>query len=203
MNRYLMKKLITWEKTITRKPLLLWGARQVGKTYILQEFGKTHFPKTHYFNFEKSPSLHKVFATDLEPKRIINELEFYQDHPINIKTDLIIFDEIQECPRALTSLKYFCEEIAELALCAAGSLLGLQLSSQSFPVGKVEIVRIYPLCFEEFLEGLGDDKSLSALNQLTYANPTVKPPRTLPFKSRHHHTQQSLNSQGVLSPRDE
>jgi len=168
MERYILKEMLAWRSSPHRKPLLLWGARQVGKTYILQKFGRQFFDKVHYFNFERTPELHSIFAHNLEPNTIITQLEFYLGLPIDRERDLIIFDEIQECPNALTSLKYFCEDMPKLALCAAGSLLGLQFSSHSFPVGKVDILHLHPLCFEEFLLGLGDNKSLDILHQLSH-----------------------------------
>ncbi len=136
-------------------PLILRGARQVGKTHLLQKFGKSFFPRSHYFNFESSEDLCKLFEKNLDPARIIEELQFFLDTSIDAKTDLVIFDEIQLCPRALTSLKYFCEKMPHLALCSAGSLLGVNLSREAFPVGKVTFVEMFPMNFEEFLNGIG------------------------------------------------
>lgn len=131
----------------------------MGKTYLLEVFGKKEFPRFHIFNFEQDKSLAHVFEMDLNPKQIISELSIFQGNPINPQLDLIIFDEIQACPRALTSLKYFSESMPELAICCAGSLLGILLSSESFPVGKVEFQNLFPMNFSEFLEAL-DDKLL-------------------------------------------
>lgn len=167
MKRNLIKKLIQWQQNPTRKPLLVNGVRQVGKTHLLQHFGASHFPQTHYFNFEKDTALHTVFAADLDPKRIINELSFRLNKSINTSKDLVIFDEIQACALALTSLKYFQEEMPELALTSAGSLLGLSLGQGSFPVGKVDMLTLHPLTFFEFLEAIDDQKSLSLLEKLT------------------------------------
>lgn len=164
MKRFIFDDLLGWKKRKGRKPLLLMGARQVGKTYILQQFANQSFPKAHYFNFEKTTSLAKLFEKDLEPKRLISELSFSQNQSIDIKNDLIIFDEIQACPKALTSLKYFQEELPQLALAAAGSLLGIHLLPTSFPVGKVEMLHLYPMSFEEFLIALEDDRSLPFLH---------------------------------------
>ena len=153
--------------------MVLWGVRQCGKTYILEKFGKQEFQQTHYINFEQeTESLNKIFAKDLKPKRIIEELSFYIKCNIDIEHDLVIFDEIQDCPRALTSLKYFCEQMPELALCCAGSLLGLQLNAASFPVGKVDIIHMHSMSFVEFLMALGEDKSLEYLQ---YPLPTEIP----------------------------
>lgn len=156
MKRLFYSKLLSWSKKNDRKPLMLKGVRQSGKTYLLQEFGKNEFPNFHYFNFEKEPALVKVFSGSLDPKHLIQELSFYQNKPINIKEDLVIFDEIQAIPTALTSLKYFNEEMKELALCTAGSLLGVTLNQASFPVGKVETEYLYPLNFIEFLYAIDE-----------------------------------------------
>ena len=166
MQRKMMNRLVEWKQEIPRKPLLLKGVRQVGKTHLLKEFGRLHFPKCHYFNFEKEPRLAKIFEPDLVPRRILSELSFYLDQPINIEKDLVIFDEIQELPPALTSLKYFQEECSELHLCCAGSLLGLHLSPGSFPVGKVTFETLRPMSFEEFLIA-NHDKALPTLQKLT------------------------------------
>lgn len=166
MERKIIEKLIQWKNKAARKPLILKGARQVGKTYILKWFGKENFPSVHYLNFEKDNQLATLFEKDLNPKRILQEISFYLNTSIQENNDLIIFDEIQNVPRALTSLKYFQEEIPQLAICSAGSLLGLQLSDESFPVGKVEFLEMYPMSFEEFLMGIGDIKSFEFLCDL-------------------------------------
>ncbi|MBL7072712.1 MAG: ATP-binding protein [Candidatus Omnitrophica bacterium] len=163
MKRNIWNKLTKWKNKKDRKPLILKGARQVGKTYILQKFGKECFSQVHYLNFEKHKQLVDIFAEDLIPQNILRDLSFYLNTAIDIKNDLIIFDEIQNIPRALTSLKYFQEELPKLAICAAGSLLGIQLSDESFPVGKVEFLNMFPLSFEEFLEGIGEIKSFEFL----------------------------------------
>lgn len=155
MKRTIIKELIAWKDIKERKPLILRGARQVGKTYILQAFGKKYFPNYHYLNFEKDDQLGSLFEKDISPTRIITELQFYLDTSIDTKHDLVIFDEIQRFPRALTALKYFREQMPELALCSAGSLLGISLADDSFPVGKVTFMDLYPLSFDEFLEGIG------------------------------------------------
>ncbi len=155
MKRTINKNLTAWKNSKDRKPLILRGARQVGKTYTLQEFGKTGFSRCHYVNFENDEQLSALFENDLSPARIINELQFYLNTSINTECDLIIFDEIQRCPRALTSLKYFREQMPEIALCSAGSLLGVALATDSCPVGKVTFLDLYPLSFDEFLEGIG------------------------------------------------
>ena len=158
-----MKRTVTdfmkrWKTSANRKPLVLRGARQVGKTYILKEFGASNFPCYHYVNFEKDERLGRIFEQDLRPDRILDELQFYLDRPIDRRRDLVIFDEIQRSPRALTSLKYFSEEMPEIALCAAGSLLGVALQPDSFPVGKIQFLDMYPLSFDEFLDGAGKER---------------------------------------------
>lgn len=163
MERNVWNKLLEWKNKKDRKPLILKGARQVGKTYILQAFGKECFSKAHYLNFEKNKQLAKIFEGDITPSDILRDLSFHLNVSINKETDLVIFDEIQNVPRALTSLKYFQEELPGLAICAAGSLLGIHLSDESFPVGKVEFLNMFPLSFEEFLKGTGDDKSFEFL----------------------------------------
>ncbi len=166
MKRKMMNRLLKWKQEKPRKPLLLKGVRQVGKTHLLKEFGTLHFPQYHYVNFEKEKGLAKIFEPDLDPQRILSELSFYLNRSIEIGKDLVIFDEIQELPQALTSLKYFQEDCPELHLCGAGSLLGLHLSPGSFPVGKVTFETLRPLSFEEFLMST-DDKALPLVQKLT------------------------------------
>lgn len=164
-----MEKLVKWKAEELRKPLILKGVRQVGKTHLLKEFGTSCFTQMHYFNFEKQPGLSKVFEQDLVPQRILNELSFHSNRSINIGEDLVIFDEIQESPKALTSLKYFQEECPRLHICGAGSLLGLHLNSTSFPVGKVTFETLRPISFEEFLMAR-EDKSLTIFQEFNSKN---------------------------------
>jgi len=158
MKRNITTALEVWKSSPDRKPLILRGARQVGKTFALKEFGKTDFPRCHYVNFEEDERPGRIFERDLKPDRILEELQFYLDKAIHRHEDLVIFDEIQRCPRALTSLKYFSEDMSELALCAAGSLLGVGLNMESFPVGKVHFLHLYPMTFYEFLAGVGKER---------------------------------------------
>lgn len=152
MKRDIYKELSSWNTSLGRKPLLIMGARQVGKTYIIKEFGNKEFQKIHYLNFEKEKLKYEsVFAENLDPKTIIEEIEIIDDIIIDLKNDLLVFDEIQEIPRAITSLKYFCEEMSELAIICAGSHIGLSFSESSFPVGKVNFVHLYPMSFKEYL----------------------------------------------------
>ncbi len=159
MERTLITQLLKWKNSPDRKPLVLEGARQVGKTWLLKEFGKKYFKDICYINFEQSDTLAGVFAGELSPQRIVEQLSIYNGKLIKPEDTLIIFDEVQEMPRALTSLKYFCEEAPEYAICCAGSLLGIALhEGTSFPVGKTDFLHLYPLSFKEFL--LANDESL-------------------------------------------
>ena len=162
MERNVYPLLKAWKESLPRKPLILRGARQTGKTYILKAFGAGEFPAFHHFDFEKAgPDLRALFDRTLDPRQIIQNLALYQGHPIG-ENDLILFDEIQACPRALTSLKYFCEELPGQAICAAGSLLGVAVSESAWPVGKVTYLDLHPLCFEEFLANSGQEMLFSA-----------------------------------------
>ena len=152
MEILLISQLLKWKESHSRKPLVLEGARQVGKTWLLKEFGRKCFKDVCYINFEQSDVLGEVFAGDLSPQRIIEQLSIYNGKLIEPEQTLIIFDEVQEMPRALTSLKYFCEEAPEYVICCAGSLLGIALhEGTSFPVGKTDFLHLYPLSFKEFL----------------------------------------------------
>ena len=152
MRREIYDDLLKWKKSNDRKPLLLQGVRQCGKTYILKEFGKENYEDVAYFTFEKNPSLHVIFQKDLDPKRLLNELSVMRDKKIEPGKTLLILDEIQLCGRALTSLKFFCEEAQEYHVATAGSLLGVLLAKKfSFPVGKVKRLKMYPMTFREFL----------------------------------------------------
>jgi len=147
-----MDQLIKWADEKSRKPLVLMGARQVGKSYLVSEFGEQHFKKMHAFNFEKDKRLHPLFLSVKEPGKIIRQLSQLYGSPIDETKDLIFFDEIQACPEAITSLKYFAEDLPHAFICAAGSLLGLSLGESSFPVGKVNFLKIFPLDFQEYMQ---------------------------------------------------
>ena len=149
--------LTHWKNSINRKPLILLGARQVGKSFLLQEFGLSEFKATHIFDFEADSKLAAIFEADLDPERILRDLSLYTGRTIHVGEDLVIFDEIQSCGRALTSLKYFCEKCSSLHLACAGSLLGILLSKSSFPVGKVTFMNLAPLTFSEFIRARGED----------------------------------------------
>jgi predicted AAA+ superfamily ATPase len=159
MKRDKLEDLIEWKNSSTRKPLIIKGARQVGKTWLMKEFGEMEYENTAYINFEKQKSLVSIFEDDFDIKRIILALEIESGIKIDPENTLIIFDEIQEVPEAITSLKYFMEDAPEYHVIAAGSLLGVALhSGTSFPVGKVTILNLYPLSFSEFLLAIGEGK---------------------------------------------
>ena len=151
MERFIMSKLLKWKNSNNRKPLILKGARQVGKTYILKQFGKENYEGIAYFNFDHDEDLYNMFQNTKSPKRLLEQLAFIYGKAIKPEKTLIIFDEIQECPNALNSLKYFQEEAGEYHIVSAGSLLGIRLSHTSFPVGKVQFLNMYPMSFSEFL----------------------------------------------------
>ncbi len=151
MKRFILNELIKWKESKYRKPLILKGARQIGKTYILKQFGKENYEGVAYFNFDHDEDLYNLFNNTKDPKRILEQLSFIYGKAIQPERTLIIFDEIQECPNALNSLKYFHEEANKYHIACAGSLLGIRLSHTSFPVGKVDFLNMYPMTFSEFL----------------------------------------------------
>ncbi len=166
MKRFVTEKLINWKNSSSRKPLILKGARQVGKTYILKEFGNENYDDVAYFNFDHDEGLASLFLNTKDPKRIIEQLILASGKKIEPGKTLIIFDEIQECPNALNSLKYFCEETPEYHIACAGSLLGIRLSRTSFPVGKVDFLNLYPMTFSEFLIANDCENLVLFMNQI-------------------------------------
>ena len=168
MQRKALAQLLDWKKSPLRKPLILKGARQVGKTWLMKEFGRLNYEKAFYFSFEREEELFHIFEKNKDPLRIIDQLGTIYNDKIEPEKHLIIFDEIQECPKALNSLKYFNEEANEFHIIAAGSLLGTLLAeSMSYPVGKVNLLDIYPMDFEEFLEAVEP----SLLNYIEQTSP--------------------------------
>ena len=159
MYRKIMKYLENWKNSEYRKPLILQGARQVGKTYSILEFGRTQYENVAYFNFETNPKLSDVFEENISPDYLISILSHLASQTIIKEKTLIVFDEVQLCERALTSLKYFCEDAPEYHIIVAGSLLGVAVnrSEFSFPVGKVDMQTLYPMDMEEFMLALGED----------------------------------------------
>lgn len=166
MKRSAEKNLIAWKESLSRKPLLIYGARQVGKTWLMKQFGAQEFANTVYVNLEKEIPLRTLFEQDYQPKRIIKAIETYFNQDILPGKTLLIFDEIQEAKGALTALKYFNEELAELHIIGAGSLLGIALKQQtSFPVGQVEFLHLYPMSFYEFLLATGNLKLVKLIEE--------------------------------------
>lgn len=175
MKRDIYSELLKWKTSSRRKPLLLQGARQSGKTFLLKEFARLQYSNVAYLNFEEDSSLAYFFQDDLKPERILKELSLYLNLEIRPKIDLLIFDEIQVSNRALNSLKYFAEQKSEIHLAAAGSLLGLKLSRPgSFPVGKVNFLHLYPMTFVEFLDGIGQTKYRALLENSSLQTPLNK-----------------------------
>jgi len=164
MYRETIVRLKKWKEDKFRKPLIVRGARQVGKTWLLQEFGRTYYSKFVYVNFEETPAFHNIFSTDFDIGRIITVLQIHAQTTITAEDTLIVFDEIQSAERGVTSLKYFCENAPQYHVIAAGSLLGMGLHNQvSFPVGKVDFIELRPLSFYEFLLSLNESALLNAL----------------------------------------
>lgn len=166
MKRAIYSDLVSWKKSKNRKPLLLTGARQVGKTYVLNEFGNNEFKKCVYLNLDKEKErFESIFRDSIIPQEIIERLETIIGEKIVPEETLIIFDEIQEIPRALTALKYFCEDTPEYFVAASGSLLGVALhEGTSFPVGKVDMLELEPLSFEEFVEASSNGRYLKIVD---------------------------------------
>lgn len=166
MQRFAMDKLLEWKGNPRRKPLLLLGARQVGKTWLINEFGKIYFKNVAYIRFDKNKPMHAVFERDYDIQRILLALQVQTGFPIDAKNTLIIFDEVQTCPAALSSLKYFCEDAREYHLIAAGSLLGVSDQPGSgFPVGKVDRMYLHPMTFGEFLSAMGNEQMLQLIKK--------------------------------------
>lgn len=164
MRRTATQQLYKWKESKDRKPLILLGARQVGKTWLLQDFGKRAYKKCAYVNFEDNDMLRNVFQNDFDISRIITSIQWSTDVEID-KDTLIILDEIQEAPRGITALKYFCEKAPEYHIAAAGSLLGIAMhKNASFPVGKVDFMHLYPLSFIEFLNAVGEESMASRIS---------------------------------------
>ena len=165
MERKFITSLEEWKTSPRRKPLIVRGARQVGKTYTIKQFGKNNFQgTTHVIDFEKHPDWSGVFDKNLEPKRITSELEILLNAKISPGKDLLFFDEIQACPRAIMSLRYFYENLPEMHLIAAGSLLEFVMKDISFPVGRVQFLNVTPMNYYEFLKATGKDKAAEIIN---------------------------------------
>ena len=165
MERVITKTLIKWAVESNRKPLIINGARQVGKSWVVQQLGKSYFKGNFLeINFEKSPNLGRIFESDLNVKRIVQEIEILFNTEISERT-LLFFDEIQNCPKAIMALRYFYEDMQNIPVIAAGSLLEFELQNIPFPVGRVEQLEMYPMSFEEFLQAQGNEIMLKKLNE--------------------------------------
>ena len=169
MYRIAIEKLYKWKNSKRRKPLIIEGARQVGKTWLMKEFGKQAYAYTVYINFDSNSRMADLFSADLDTDRLIMGLELYAGRKINPDNTLLIFDEVQEVPRALASLKYFYENAPQYHIVCAGSLLGIALhQGTSFPVGKVDFLKLYPLSFSEFLMATGNERFAELLKKQDY-----------------------------------
>lgn len=167
IRRDILDTLMAWKDSVERKPILLKGARQIGKTWVMEDFGRRCFDYCVKFDFDRQPELKSVFTSTKDPERIIKDLAIYCKDPIVAGRTLIVFDEIQECEEALNSLKYFCEEAPQYHIVAAGSLLGVAVRRRrmTVPVGKVNVVRMYPLTFREFLRA-SDERTFQYVDAL-------------------------------------
>jgi predicted AAA+ superfamily ATPase len=159
MQRFIIEKLVEWKTSANRKPLILRGARQTGKTWAVNTFGKQHFEGSiHLVDLEKHTDWHVIFEKNLDIRRIISELELVLNASIEPGKDLLFLDEIQSCPRAIMALRYFYEELPDLHVIAAGSLLEFATRDISFPVGRIQFLNMFPMTFAEFLLACGKDK---------------------------------------------
>ena len=166
MYRFAIEQLKKWKEKKNRKPLIIRGARQVGKTWLMREFGSTEYANTVYINFDNNERMKNIFEGDLSIEQLITGLELYTGQKITPENSLMIFDEIQEVPKALSSLKYFNENAPQYHIVCAGSLLGVALhGGTSFPVGKVEFLDLYPLSFFEFMQAMGKKRYVDLLNK--------------------------------------
>ncbi len=176
MKRNIHQQLEEWKRSERRKPLIINGARQVGKTYSLKHFGKTSYKNMAYLNFEKDEKLSQYFEGSLDPNQLIKILSIHTEVEIEPQHTLLIFDEVQECPKALNSLKYFCEDASAYHVVAAGSLLGVKTAGgKGFPVGKVNFLPMYPLTFFEFLSAVGQEKTRTFLEEYAIDEPIPNP----------------------------
>ena len=170
MYRYAIENLYKWKEKKNRKPLVIQGARQVGKTWLMKEFGEKAYKNTVYINFDSNSSMKDLFETDFDIERLIMGIEIYSGTKIDYKNTLIIFDEIQEVPKAISSLKYFYENAPQYHIICAGSLLGVALhKGTSFPVGKIDFLKLYPLTFKEFLLATGNENFLKLIEKNDYS----------------------------------
>ena len=169
MYRFAIERLQEWKSSKYRKPMIIEGARQVGKTWLMREFGRIAYQNVVYINFDSNSQMRELFESDLNVERIVLGLELYAGKKIDAESTLIIFDEVQEVPKALASLKYFCEDAPQYHIICAGSLLGIALhGGTSFPVGKVDFLKLYPLSFREFLMACGNERFVKLMDDGDY-----------------------------------
>ena len=169
MERFKLDELVKWKQKKNKKPLIIRGARQVGKTWLMKKFGEIYYENTIYINFDNNIQIKNLFEQDMDITRIVLGLEIYSGTKINPENTLLIFDDIQEAPKALTALKYFNEDAPEYQIICAGSLLGVALhEGTSFPVGKVEFMDLYPLTFSEFMKAMGKNQYVDLLNSKNF-----------------------------------
>lgn len=189
MERIAIAKLIEWKNKTNRKPLLIQGARQVGKTWIMKEFGRLAFEKTVYINFESSTQLQKIFLQDFSIERLISVLEIETKQKIDPDSTLIVLDEIQEAEKGLTALKYFQENAPQYYIVAAGSLLGISLQkNKTFPVGKVDFLSLYPLTFEEFLINQNEKELATRLKEKDWKTTSIFHEKLIDYLRTYYYT---------------
>ncbi len=190
MKRKILDQLIEWKDSDSRKPLIVNGARQIGKTYIINEFGNAYFSNLVYINLETNPAIRAIFEGNIEPSYLIQNLELHTSQHIVAGQTLLFLDEIQASERALTSLKYFCEQAPQYHIVAAGSLLGVAINREkhSFPVGKVDEANMYPFDFEEFLWALGREELAEMIKKhYTNAEPLPEPTHRMALELYNHY----------------
>ena len=176
MERFIIQELLKWKSSKYRKPLILKGVRQVGKTWILKEFGRKYYDNTAYFNFEENEEYKQFFETTKDVERILQNLMFISGKQIMPEKTLIIFDEIQDCPKVINAMKYFCENAPNYHVACAGSLLGIALAKPlSFPVGKVDFLQVNPMTFTEFLLANGDENLIQYIEHIDSIEPIPEP----------------------------
>ena len=172
MERLILQRLLKWKHSPYRKPLILKGVRQVGKTWILKEFGRRYYENVAYFNFDEQEEYQQFFETTKNVDRILQNLMLASGQTIHPEKTLIIFDEVQDCPKVINTMKYFCENAPQYHVACAGSLLGIALAKpSSFPVGKVNFMQIDPMTFTEFLLANGDKNLAQYLEQIDTLDP--------------------------------
>ncbi len=175
MERFILEKMLKWKNSKYRKPLILKGVRQVGKTWVLKEFGRRYYENTAYFNFDENEEYKQFFETTKDVTRIVQNLILASRQKIVPEKTLIIFDEVQDCPQVINSMKYFCENAPQYHIACAGSLLGIALAKpSSFPVGKVDFMQMNPMTFHEFLVANGDQNLYQYLNTMETLEPIPK-----------------------------